>query len=275
MRLVGASVAIAVVFLAPSTRAATSGTPVPEAVSPGHKAGVARVGDVCPTFSWTAVPGAEWYELVAHVIGVAKGESREVLRQELPGGATSWTPSLEACLERSRRYAWSVRAKGDGGVTEWSAPSLFQVQTAERYAADIGAVPPEPGENLAALAPGDSDLTVNGSAVVTVGSTGTVLLFGRVRGENSPPVFSTGAYTTSGDPLPPITDIGTGTYLIGLPGGESFSYDRHGVVITPLEFGSERVARIEEGTGGTIHVVISDAAGTEIDEDFQIIVFND
>lgn len=104
---------------------------------------------------------------------------------------------------------------------------------------------------------------------------GTVLLFGRVRGEDLTPTFDTGAFTSTGDPLPAITDVGTGNYRIALPGGEAFSDGGHGVVITPLEFGNERTFTIEEGAGGTIEVNIRDGAGNNVDEDFQIIVFND
>ncbi len=57
--------------------------------------------------------------------------------------------------------------------------------------------------------------------------------------------------------------------------GETFDHGNLGVVVTPMEYGNARIARIEQGSGGTIEVNISDASGTNVDEDFQIIVFND
>ncbi len=99
----------------------------PEAVSPGGGAPLARIGAACPTFSWTAAPGAERYELVVYAVGEGGAESMEVLRRGLPGGATSWTPSLDSCLARGGRYAWAVRAEGNKESSDWSAPSLFEV----------------------------------------------------------------------------------------------------------------------------------------------------
>jgi hypothetical protein len=267
---------VAALILAMAAGEVTQAAENPQAVLPSGAAGMVRVGDVCPTFSWMAVPSADQYELVVYAVSGGKAESTELLRQGIPGGATSWTLSADRCLDRGGQYAWSVRAEGENGVTEWSAPSLFEVQTAERYAADAGsqasavpAVAPVP------LAPGDEALNVNGSAVITVGSTGTILLFGRVLGEAGTVAWDTGAYTTTGDPLPPITDNGTGEYLIGLPGGETFRHGNHGVVVTPIEYDNARIVRIEQGVGGTIEVNISDARDKNVDEDFQIIVFND
>lgn len=104
---------------------------------------------------------------------------------------------------------------------------------------------------------------------------GTVLLFGRVRGELATPDFDTGAYTSDGSPLPAITDLGVGNYTVALPNGEVFDHGNHAVSITPMEFGSSRMFTIEQGAGGTIEVSIWDDAGNRVDEDFQIIVFND
>lgn len=106
----------------------------PEAVSPGSERRFSAIESRCPTFSWSAVEGAEGYELVAleaestRVPGEATGEG-PALRVALPGTALSWTPALHRCLEPGRRYAWSVRTRSAaGGVTgPWSDPRLFAV----------------------------------------------------------------------------------------------------------------------------------------------------
>ncbi|MCP4249786.1 MAG: hypothetical protein GY778_22310, partial [bacterium] len=81
----------------------------------------------CPTFNWAGVPGARSYELVVYLVGEEGQEATPVLRQTVPGAANGWTPSLDACLERGERYAWSVRAVGRTEASDWSAPSLFEV----------------------------------------------------------------------------------------------------------------------------------------------------
>ena len=61
----------------------------------------------------------------------ATGATAEpLLTAYVPGAASSWTPSLDACLERGRRYAWSVRAHRDRSPSEWSEPKLFEVHEA-------------------------------------------------------------------------------------------------------------------------------------------------
>jgi hypothetical protein len=73
------------------------------------------------------VDGATSYELVTYSLEEDVEEARVVLRQSLPGSASSWTPGLDRCLERGIEYAWSVRALGANGTSEWSAASIFQV----------------------------------------------------------------------------------------------------------------------------------------------------
>lgn len=99
---------------------------VPVAVSPGSPTGAA-IESRCPTFSWGAVAGARSYELVVYRVGEEGEEPEAVMRQSFPAAVYSWTPSLGRCLERGGRYAWSVRAAGSKGASEWSAPSLFEV----------------------------------------------------------------------------------------------------------------------------------------------------
>lgn len=106
--------------------AAVWATKPPVAVSPGSPTG-ARIGDTCPTFSWGEVDGARSYELVVYRLGEESEEAEPVLRQRFSGSVDSWTPALGRCLERGGRYAWSVRAIGKKGSSEWPAPNLFEV----------------------------------------------------------------------------------------------------------------------------------------------------
>lgn len=97
----------------------------PVAVSPGHASSLALIEGRCPTFSWGAREVAEQYELA--VYRLEGEEEKPVLRLRLPGAVTSWTPSIDSCLESGGRYAWSVRAVHAGVTGGWSAPRLFEV----------------------------------------------------------------------------------------------------------------------------------------------------
>jgi hypothetical protein len=98
----------------------------PAAVSPGDASKPAVVESGCPTFSWSTVANATSYELVLYRLG-EEAAPEPVLREIFSGSASSWTPSLDRCLERGGRYAWSVRAVGEKAASEWSTPSLFRV----------------------------------------------------------------------------------------------------------------------------------------------------
>lgn len=106
----------------------------PALVSPGQPREFSQVSGPCPTFNWSAAPGAGLYELVVFRLPVGYGGDplgeEPVLRATLPGGATGWTPSLERCLEPDTAYAWSVRSIGGGEVSEWAAPNLFRIALA-------------------------------------------------------------------------------------------------------------------------------------------------
>ncbi|MFP3939215.1 MAG: hypothetical protein ACLF0P_02815 [Thermoanaerobaculia bacterium] len=133
----------------------------PESVSPGHPSHVTGVESRCPTFSFGGAAGARSYELAVYELDEGQGEEEDerlVLREEIPGRATTFTPALENCLERGRRYAWSVRAIDPKGPGEWSTPRLFEVADApgeaelaealevvRRYAAAHGEASPAAG----------------------------------------------------------------------------------------------------------------------------------
>ncbi len=114
-----------VAFLHPGLAAANAGGHA-LAVSPGSPSG-AMIGDPCPTFSWGAVRGAGSYELLVYRVGEAREEPVAVLKETFAGSVTAWTPALDRCLERGGRYAWTVRARVRGQLSDWSAPSLFRV----------------------------------------------------------------------------------------------------------------------------------------------------
>lgn len=114
-----------------STTHAT-GPEAPITVSPGNRTTLALVEARCPTFSWGAVAGAEAYELVVYELGNPDEEAQAVLREAFHGSVSAWTPSLERCLKRGARYAWSVRTDRTLEPGRWSEPSLFQVAAAPR-----------------------------------------------------------------------------------------------------------------------------------------------
>ncbi len=100
----------------------------PVTVSPGSSTG-ALIADVCPTFSWGAVPGADHYELAVYRLDQEGEQAPLVLEQDVPGSALGWTPSLDRCMARGGEYGWSIRSVDGSEVSEWSPPSLFQVRS--------------------------------------------------------------------------------------------------------------------------------------------------
>ncbi len=124
--------------------------PVP--VAPGSLAGAPVTTTACPTFHWAQAENAGGYELAVH-----KVEAREVtkieddpsgalaLREVLPPGVGSWTPSLDRCLEAGGRYAWTVRAVSEKrfGATafgDWSEARHFVVREEGRLERVLGRV---------------------------------------------------------------------------------------------------------------------------------------
>ena len=131
-------IAFSILLSVPTSTLSGSSAPAPEAVSPTADSGVAVVEARCPMFSWSTVSEASAVELVVYGISSDGELGAIVLQRSLPRGAHSWTPSLGRCLEHGSTYAWSVRASGDDGGSEWSAPQLFRIapdRTAELLSA--------------------------------------------------------------------------------------------------------------------------------------------
>ena len=120
------------------------GSGPPETVSPGSTGEIVAVGDRCPTFSWAAVEDADSLDLIVFEILSAGTEPEldesPVLRARVPGGATTWSPSLDRCLELDSGYAWMVRSRGEDGSSPWSRIRLFRTPAS-----------PDPSELEAAL----------------------------------------------------------------------------------------------------------------------------
>jgi hypothetical protein len=126
---------LALLILASAVYAQEKG---PAAVSPASDMGIAKVGQLCPTFSWTAVDWATAYRV--EVFKAAGGEIQEhqdmatasypVLVKEILGAATSWTPSTDEQLNRDDIYVWYVQAIDESGAGMWSQGRLFQIEVA-------------------------------------------------------------------------------------------------------------------------------------------------
>lgn len=200
----------------------------PLAVSPGDPSGMALVEARCPTFSWAAVEGSESYELVVYRVEPQGADAEPVLEETLPAGVTSWTPSLDRCLERSGRYAWSVRAKGQDGLTEWSAAALFQVasgpseleqilEIVQRYL-DVEAAGAGRHETTALPAP-EEELTAGGSATYPPGPNTALLVEDRhiaVRGDGTAFVqLDTSQVTPHGSYCDNLVDTGRMLVRVG------------------------------------------------------------
>jgi hypothetical protein len=108
----------------------------PAAVSPASDMGIARVGEICPTFSWTTVEGAVVYRLEVFRAGgdraptydQAAAASYPVLVKEIRGAATTWTPSTDERLVNGDTYVWFVQAIDAYGGGAWSEGQLFKVE---------------------------------------------------------------------------------------------------------------------------------------------------
>jgi hypothetical protein len=114
-----------------------------QGVSPGRTDAIANVEARCPTFSWETTPETDYYEVVAYafprdladeaVLFADLSVASEVLYEQVPGGAGTWTPSGVQCLTPGSRYAWFVRAVAVDGDTrieelaEWSLGLYFRI----------------------------------------------------------------------------------------------------------------------------------------------------
>jgi hypothetical protein len=99
----------------------------PVGVSPGRLKGVAQATR-CASFSWSRVDGAEAYELAVYRMEDGGAEPEPVLSEQIPGGATSFSPPADACPSRGERHAWAVRAITSHGPSVWSEPLFFEVE---------------------------------------------------------------------------------------------------------------------------------------------------
>ena len=107
---------------------ASAGSP-PTLVAPGSTTGPVTAGALCPSFHWTAAPGADTVELLVYELADLEGgdpAAAPVLAVELPGGATSWAPSIEQCLRPDGAWAWLVRGHDESGPGPWSEARLFR-----------------------------------------------------------------------------------------------------------------------------------------------------
>lgn len=106
----------------------------PVAVSPGVESGIARVGERCPTFSWSAVGWAVGYRVAVFETGRADFKTYEraalaaapVMTKDIDGKALSWTPSEP--LAEGRAYVWYVQAVDAAGNGLWSEGKTFRVE---------------------------------------------------------------------------------------------------------------------------------------------------
>ena len=119
-----------------------------DGVSPGEADRFAQAPSACPSFSWELDGKAAFYELAVYAIAadnqLAEATSKgalysKALSRQLPGKATSWSPSASECFAAGSRYVWFVRAIYDDATSDWSrgryfstpaGPTLEEVQRA-------------------------------------------------------------------------------------------------------------------------------------------------
>ena len=97
----------------------------PKLISPGAGADMISLE---PIFQWSAVAGAEKYELIVSTdVSFVNPVIGKTGRYALP--ATAW--KSDKSLEEGNTYYWKVRAIGPDSYGDWSAVSIFTTQTVE------------------------------------------------------------------------------------------------------------------------------------------------
>ncbi len=138
-----AKVCLSIIFLSVFVVGLLASEQIPILVSPSSEVGIAVVGEVCPTFSWTAVEGAVAYrvevfpawEKQSLAYEIVTGQVNPVLIKEIPGAATSWTPSADECLRNEGIYIWFVQARDEYGTGKWSQGRRFKIEAGAGFAA--------------------------------------------------------------------------------------------------------------------------------------------
>ncbi len=108
----------------------------PIAISPASDAGIAKVGERCPTFSWTGMEWATGYKVVVfetngpNVLAYKEmaAIASPILSKEINGRALSWTPSSDERLSNGSMYVWYVQAVDGYGTGIWSVGRMFKVE---------------------------------------------------------------------------------------------------------------------------------------------------
>lgn len=86
-----------------------------------------RTIDTTPEFSWTAVPGADHYDL--WVNDLTTGQSGIIRNQNVTGTRFE----SDVVLSADHDYIWTVRAISDNGATtEWAAHRIFKIDLTRR-----------------------------------------------------------------------------------------------------------------------------------------------
>lgn len=136
------SIVLLTVLVGTPGSAANSDVSRPTAVSPGADDRFSLLADVCPTFSWTSLPGATGYELALFDLSreqEVEGPRPEAVPREEPlwvavieGPGSAWTPDGARCVPQPGKYGWGVRARlASGATTDWSRPMLFELESRE------------------------------------------------------------------------------------------------------------------------------------------------
>ena len=113
----------------------------PVAISPASDAGIARVGESYPTFSWTGMEWATGYKVEVfetngpNVLGYEEMRiiADPILIKEIKGQAHSWTPSSDKRLSSEAIYVWYVQAVDGYGTGIWSKGRMFKIDEAYNY----------------------------------------------------------------------------------------------------------------------------------------------
>lgn len=234
----------------------------PVTVSPGSGREVIQVEARCPAFSWGAVERASGYELVVYrlpqpgqeiagdELAGAEGsltQAEAALRERLPAGASSWTPSMERCLAPGGRYAWLVRADGDAGASDWSEPRLFQV-----------AAGPSPAEVEQAMAVLEAYMAAGGVASDVSRQIDT----DREGPANGPATHAPATASGAGPEFVPVADV---TAVLGqVPDPTGVTFGMHGVSASTDAGSAGLVGESTATSGATLGVVgeVDSASGT-------------
>lgn len=235
--------------------------------------------DRCPTLSWAPVTGARDYEVAVYVFDgtdpAALQAKEPVLRETVPGSATSWTPPADRCLSPGR-YAWSVRAHVSEGTTNWSELRVFRVAQgtgAPVFGEEVLVTAQKRSENIRDVP--ISITALSGEQIEDAGVTNSLeltavvpgLKMDRVGSSTIPAIRGVSSYVTNVG-----VDNNVAMYIddVYVSSGNSSTFDVPDISRIEVLKGPQGTLFGRNATGGAIRIFTKDPQMTSLEGDFSV-----